>query len=169
MITTVERTSAQIITATSEPGTRIEFNNVISNDLGCTSYPQDVFPGFYQFPNDGVSILYNGTYLITANVSFPASGSGGQRYMAITAYNTVTGSGFAEQYTSISAIPRSQVGINTTVAYSLSATVSWRLFVNTLVRMEVWHTNATGTISTAVANTAAGTLNASLSAALILQ
>lgn len=164
MITTIERTSAQIITATSEPGTTIVFNNVISNDLGCTSYSQEVFPGFYQFPDDGISILYNGTYLITANVSFPASSTGGVRYMAITAYNTVN-----NQTTNITAIPRSQVGINTTVPYSLSATVSWRLFVNTVVRMEVWHTNATGTISTAVANTAAGTLNASLSAALILQ
>jgi hypothetical protein len=169
MITTVSRTTAQVV-GNSEVNGNFTFNTIVNNDFGCSSFDTSINTSMFQFPANGINITYNGTYLITATVSFPQSYAGGVRYLSIIAPNTITGDSDIGQYTNIRNIVRSQVSIATTsYAHSLSATVAWRLYTNTVIQMRVWQTGAAGSVSTAIENATNGTVNASLSAALILQ
>ena len=163
MITTVSRTTAQIV-GTSEATGTFTFNNVVDNDFGCYSIDTQISTNGFQFPANGISILYSGTYVITANVSFTAQ-STGIRYVSIVA----PGGLLPLQTTNITNVARSQVSsVSAVYSTSLSVSVVWRLFTNTVVQMRVWQTGGTA-ISTTTANATLGTVDASLSAALILQ
>ena len=156
MVVTVSRTSA--LTIAPNTLTAANFNSVVSNDM-------NVIDGFQTtgittttivFPRDGIYINFNGTYVITANVSFAATAANtGIRSLILKQNNTT----IAQALVSVT---------SSTEPYSLNITAIAHLFISDVINI-YYKSTAASSVSTATQNSANGTVDATLSVALLIQ
>jgi hypothetical protein len=163
VVITISRNSPLAIASNTE--VTAKYNTVVFNDLnvGTGIQTTGITATTITFPTDGIFINFNGTYVITANVSYAASTIiDGSRSIMI-GLNGSVGSGSGKILAASMASPN-----NTTQAFNLSVTTIARLFISDVINV-YYRSTSTSTVNTAIANTANGTLNASLSVALLLQ
>jgi len=174
MITTVSRTGSGQVFPSQPGGTGafVQFNTIVSNDLGTESFVQREFDPFlnltisfpYTFPDDGIRITFSGLYYITAGISFAAQTQLGINRLLYIWRSDITQNRSAAYYAA-----SSHTTINNTSVHLMNVSTSMQLFEGDVLRVFVSQASSVTTTTTSATSATTGCFDAFLTAALIIQ